>query len=341
MTSTNGRAPRARDVAAAAGVSTATVSRTFNAPDKVAPEARERVLEAARRLGWLPHAAGGALARGRTAIAGFVIPTFDNEVFAVQVGAMQAAFAERDITLLIGCSNYDSDRAATQVEAMLARGVEALAVVGEAQRPGLFDFLDARGVPFVVTYGCRPESPYRRVGFDNRAAYRDITRYLLDLGHRNFGLIFQPEENNDRVAERLAGVREELAERGLSVRPRHARIGRWGVRWGRESLRAILDADGPRPTAIICGNDHLAIGASLEARAMGVEVPGDLSITGFDDVSLAAELDPPLSTTRVDNARIGRTAAGMLLALLDGEAVPDRIEVPPVFIPRGTTARPR
>ena len=336
---TKGAAARALDVAALAGVSTATVSRSFNAPEKVAPLIRERVLAAAAALGWMPHAAGSALARRRSYIVGAVIPTLDDEIFAAQIGAMQAVLAEGGVTLLLGCSNYDPVQALTQVRAMLARGVEALAIVGEAQRPDLFTTVAARHVPYVVTYAWREGSPHPCIGFDNHAAFTRITRHLLDLGHRAFGLIVQPVADNDRVAARLAGVRDSLAERGLGLRPQHLREGPWSIGFGRASLRAILAAP-PRPTAVICGNDWLAVGALIEARALGLAVPRDLSVTGFDDLELAAEIEPPLTTMRVDNAEIGRLAARHLLACLGGHAPPPPPPLVADLLLRGSTAAP-
>ncbi len=140
----NAGPPTAQDVAVAAGVSTATVSRAFNNPEKVAPEVRARVLATASALGWMPHAAGSALARGRTNIAGAIIPTLDNEIFAAQIGGMQSAFAARSVTLLLGCSNYDRDEAFRHAQAMLGKGVEALAIAGEAHRPELFETISLR-----------------------------------------------------------------------------------------------------------------------------------------------------------------------------------------------------
>jgi len=334
------RAARAVDVAVAAGVSTATVSRTFNAPDKVAPAVRDRVLAAAASLGWMPHAAGRALASNRTYIAGAVIPTLDDEIFAAQVGAMQATFAQEGITLFLGSSNYDQTQALAHVQAMLARGVEALSVVGEAHRPELFEAIAARRVPYVVTYSYRPDSPHPCIGFDNRKAFHRITRHLFELGHRIFGLIIQPVAGNDRVAARLAGVQQALAEEGLGLRPQHVREGPWSIAFGRESLRAIASAPHPRPTAVICGNDYLAIGAVIEARALGFDVPSGLSITGFDDVAMAAHIDPPLTTMRVPNAEIGRLAASFLLAQLAGEAPSPVPAVVPDFVQRCSTAPP-
>jgi LacI family transcriptional regulator len=334
------RAARAQDVAKAAGVSTATVSRAVNSPAKVAPAVRDRVLAAAAALGWLPHAAGSALARKRTSIAGVVIPTLGQEVFATQVGAMQAAFAEHDITLLIGCSNYDPDQAAQQVRTMLTRGVDALAVLGQIPKPGLFEVVQARRVPYVITYGSAPDGGHPCVGFDNAAAFHTITRHLLDLGHKVVGMILQPTLHNERIVARLAGVRGALAEEGLGLRPQHLCEGEYGIQAGRKGLRHVLNADGPRPSAIICGNDLLAIGALLEAQTMGLTVPQDLSITGFDDISIAAELDPALTTMKADNAEIGRLAAGYLVSRLQGNATPSEVLIPPILINRSTTAQP-
>lgn len=330
------RPPRAVDVAAAAEVSIATVSRAFNAPDKVAPAIRERVLATAKAMGWMPHAAGSALARRRTSIVGAVIPTLDNEVFAAQVGAMQSAFAEQGITLLLSSFNYDQWQAVHDVQAMLARGVEALAIVGEAHRPELFDLLAARHMPYVITYSHRLESPYPCAGFDNRLAFRTIADHLLDLGHRDIGVILQPTADNDRVQARLEGVREALARRGLGIRPRHLCEGPWSIDFGRRSLRALMATD-PRPTALICGNDHLAIGALLEARAMGLAVPSDLAITGFDDIAISRHMDPPLTTMRIDNRAIGRVAAEYLLARLRGEEPEPPAPLLPELIRRCST----
>ncbi len=220
------RAPRLADVARAAGVSTATVSRTFNDPEKVAPAIRDRVLACAASLVWLPHPAGRALASRRSYIAGAVIPTLDQEIFAAQVGAMQDVFAGRGMTLFLGCSNYDQAQALRHVRAMLARGVEALALAGETQPTEVFTIIAQRGVPYVITYAYRPDSPHPCIGFDNRAAFHAITQHLLALGHRIFGVIIQPTEGNDRVTARLAGLREALATEGLGIRPQHFQRGR-------------------------------------------------------------------------------------------------------------------
>lgn len=342
-------APRARrgtgravlaDVAQLAGVSTATVSRVYNEPGKVSAEVQQRVRDAARELNWIPNAAGRALASTRTHIAGCIIPTLDNHVFASQVAGMQAVMAAHGITLFLGCANYDPEQALTQVSAMLARGVEAVSVVGEVYPPELFELLKTRGIPYVVTYAYRKDSPHCCIGFDNESAFAKLTRHLLDLGHRDFGVIMQPSANNDRVQARLRGIQETLAAHGLAVRPTHLREGPSTIAFGRTSLRAIWKEDTSRPSAIICGNDQLAVGALLEAQALGIAVPDTLSITGFDDIALARELSPSLTTMRVDTHAIGRMAAEALLEMLTG--TPGTVRAASIAVPadmklRGST----
>jgi LacI family transcriptional regulator len=324
------------DVARLAGVSTATVSRAFNDPDKVSPLVRERVRQAALALDWLPNAAGRALASTRSHIAGTIIPTLDDQVFASLVGGTQSVFAERGITLFLGCSNYDPGQALKQVQVMLERGVEAMTIVGEAHPPEVFEALTRYRVPYVVTYSYRADSPHPCVGFDNHAAFARLTGHLLALGHRRFAVVMQPARDNDRVRARMQGLDDTLARHGLTVEHRYE--GEASVAFARASLRAIWSAPGPRPTAILCGNDHLAFGVLREAAELGIAVPQQLSVTGFDDVAMAREQTPALTTMRVDTREIGRQAARHLLQRLDGGALAPGMEIVPELCVRASTA---
>ncbi|MDR6375530.1 MULTISPECIES: LacI family DNA-binding transcriptional regulator [Paraburkholderia] len=307
------------DVAKLAGVSTATVSRVYNEPEKVSAAVRERVEQAALALNWFPNAAGRALASTRSHIAGIIIPTLDDQVFASQVSGMQAAFATRGITLVLGCSNYDPTQALVQVRAMLARGVEAMAIVGEAHPPELFDALRLYRVPYAVTYAYREESPHVCIGFDNFAAYVQMTEHLIALGHRSFAVCIQPTRDNDRVQARVAGIRAALERHGLAVRPEHMCEGESTIAFGRRSLRSIWQAASERPTALICGNDHIALGVLREAEELGIAIPRELSVTGFDDLEISKEIHPTLTTMRVDTREIGQLTAQYLLDMLDGK----------------------
>ena len=339
MRNGSGRA-KLEQVARLAEVSTATVSRVFNAPDKVSEVVQARVRAAASTLNWIPNAAGRALALSRTKIAGAIIPTLDNEIFARQVSGLQGVFAERDFTLLLGCSNYDPDEVLNQVQAMLARGVEALAIVGEDHRPEVFEALRAHAVPYVVTYAFRAGSPHPCIGFDNRAAFESMADHVVSLGHRRLAVILQPLAGNDRVAARLDGIRAGLSRHGLALDAHHLRVGPSTMAYGGESFRELM-AEVPRPTAVLCGNDTLAIGALLAAQKLSLRVPRDCTITGFDDLAIASELTPRLTTMWVDNFEIGRSAARHLLQAIGGLADQPSIELRPEIRIRDTSAPPR
>ncbi|MCO4319082.1 substrate-binding domain-containing protein [Phyllobacterium sp. 21LDTY02-6] len=332
------RSPRAVDVAKVAGVSQATVSRTFNEPDKVQPHIRQRVLAAAESLGWLPHGAGSALARRRSLIAGALIPTLANGIFATHVAALQEVFSDAGINLIVSVSNHDPAQAMRSTQAMLARGVEAITVVGEDFGDPIFDLMAARRVPYVITHGFNANSRHPTIGIDNFKTFQEITNYLLSLGHTTVGMIAPPQANNARVEARVGGVRDALAAAGLGMRPKHFIEGPWSIQFGRDSLAAILAAGSPTPTAIICGNDQIAFGVLTEARARGISIPNDLSIIGFDDDPIAQHTTPPLTSVKVDRASMGQEAALYLLARLRGE-MPD---LPPPMqaklIVRGSTA---
>lgn len=348
-TETNGSGRRSRsgtgkvtlgDVAKLAGVSTATVSRTFNEPEKVAEAIRDKVRNAAAELNWIANAAGRALASSRTRIVGAIIPTLDNEIFARQVSGMQEVLAQRNYTLFVGSTNYDPDEGVRQVRAMLGRGIEALAIVGESYPPELFRTLDEAGLPHVVTYGYSADSTRNCIGFDNRLAFARITQHLLDLGHRHFATIFQPVENNDRVEARLRGIRESLGGAGISLPPERMLIGASSLDYGAEGFSELM-AQTQRPTAIICGNDTIALGALLAAQRLKIEVPTECSITGFDDLAISSRISPGLTTMHIDNAAIGAEAARQLLSAADRKLTSLR---PMEFIPdlrlRGSTAAP-
>jgi LacI family transcriptional regulator len=219
--------------------------------------------------------------------------------------------------------------------------VECLVLVGEAQPPALFDLLASRRVPYVVTYTSGRTGAHTCIGFDNHASAVRITRHLLDLGHRNFGMIAHNAQENDRIQQRIEGICDTLAREGIAIRPQHlVQVDSRHIASGREGMRRIL-ADGElRPTALICTNDYIATGAMIEAKVLDLVIPRDLSIVGFDDIDLSAHLDPALTTIRVPSRRMGEEIAAYIITRLEtGSADP-----PPLLeaelVVRGSTAPP-
>lgn len=331
--STQGR-PTLEDVATAAGVSTATVSRCLSHPEKVRPALRSRVEEVIGRLGYTPHGAARALASSRTNTIGAVIPTLSNAIFAAVVQTLQEALAAEGRTLLLAASDYDRKREAQQIGNLVVRGIDGLMLTGEEREPAVYDLLQRRSIRKVCTYVHHPDSPHSTIGFDNAGTMVRLIAFLHDLGHRRMAMIAGIGQDNDRAAERIAGVRLGLAERGLA--PLAVLERRYSVTEGRQALRTLLELP-ERPTAILCGNDVLALGVMLEAIQLGLSVPNQLSITGFDDLSLAREIPPGLTTIHAPLRDMGRLAADYLMAPANPEEPPLHRELPAELVVRGST----
>ncbi len=328
--------PTLDDVARRAGVSTATVSRCLSTPDKVRPQLRGRVQEAIRAIGYRPHGAARALASRRTNTIGAVIPTLDNAIFAKVAQTLQEVLDTKSRTLLLASSDYRPEREQSQIENLIVRGIDGIMLTGEQRDPAIYNLLQKRGIRYVNTYIHHPLSPHPTIGFDNVAAMEKLVGYLCDLGHRSFAMIGGFTAGNDRAAERIRGTREALMRRLVDL-PRERVFERpYTVSAGREAFRRLRCAEGP-PTAIVCGNDVLAIGALMEAIAMGLTVPEDVSITGFDDLDLAREIAPGLTTIHAPLVEMGHLAADYLVADDLGAEPVRHIELPAELVVRGST----
>lgn len=326
------------DVASRAGCSTASVSRVLNRPDLVQEALRQRVQSAMRELGYVPNSAARALRSRRTHIVGIVIPTLNYAIYARLVEGLQQRLLHHRYSLLVATSEYDLAAEEDRARVLIERGVEGLVLIGDTHRPTLYEHLESSGIPYVNTYVYRADELHPCIGFDNRRATAEVTEFLLELGHRSFGVISAMTAGNDRAAERVAGVRTTLEKRGLAL-PADAVYERpYSIAGGREGFRYLRGLR-PSPSAIVCGNDVLAIGALLEARSSGVKVPDEVSIVGFDNLELAANMDPPLTTVDVPATQMGERAADFLAATIAGESVLRAIRIEPTLIARKTTGR--
>lgn len=308
-----------RDVARIAGVSTATVSRAVNRPESVSEALRDRVNLAIEQVGWVPNAAARALNSNRTGTIGAVFPALALGDFARAIDAMQDALAARDYVLLLARSNYDPELEFSQVRKLVERGVDGLILVGHSRAPGYQDYLSRLKIPYINSFVYEADAVMPCVGPDNAQAMAQMVDYLVEQGHRRFSMIAQTTRSNDRALARYEGVRRALEHHGLAIPPRALFEGKWSIAEGRALLRQAMALD-PRPTALICGNSLLAVGALLEALSLGVAVPQQLSIVGYDDVEFMSELPVPITTVRVASDEVGRVAADCVLDLLEGKA---------------------
>jgi LacI family transcriptional regulator len=326
---------RIEDVARAAGVSTATVSRALSQPELVRPDTRELIQKTVAKLGYVPDAAGRALASGRTRTVGCVIPTLDHAIFARSTNALQTTLAQAGYQLLVASHNYDPMQEMALVEALQQRGVDALVLVGAERQAKLWKLLAAWRNPVLLTWACDPRLP--SVGFDNHAIGALAASHLLELGHRRIAMISGFMAHNDRAQARVAGLRHRLKAANLSLPASALSEQTLNLSGGRKGLIALMQAR-IRPTAIVCGNDLLATGALLEAQRQGLKVPGDLSICGIDNHELAAETNPGLTTVSLPAQDLGRITATQTLAALAGEPIAQQSLLPFELLVRGTTA---
>jgi LacI family transcriptional regulator len=327
------------DVARLARVSTATVSRALTQPDKVKATTATRIRQAVQALGYVAHGAARALASRRTYTIGAVIPTLDNAIFANTAHALQRTLDAAGYTLLLASHEFDAEVEARLTRALIGRGVDGLVLLGTTHHPSVLQMIDLHQVPCVLTWALEVAGRHPCIGFDNRAAAVRIARHLLDLGHREFALISGMTSGNERAAERLEGVRQALAAHGVALAPGRVVEKPYTLTAGREGLREVM-REMPRPTAVICGNDVLAIGALAECNAQGLAVPRDVSVTGFDDLEMAAVVTPSLTTVHFPTAELGTLAGRHLLARLAGAPVEQCTELPVVLVVRASTAPP-
>ena len=306
--------PTLEDVAARAGVSTATVSRCLNSPDQVSEKTRDRVMQAVGDLGYAPNFGARALAAKRTNTFGAIIPTMENAIFARGLQAFQDELRQSGITLLVASSSYSPQQEEEQIRALVTRGADALLLIGQDRTPQSYAFLEKRKIPFVVAWVFDGASRRVSVGFDNRQAMKELAREVLELGHRHLGVITADRVGNDRARGRFEGICDALRDAGLDPGTIAVEESPYAIENGAQAFARLMQAD-PRPTAIMCGNDVLAAGAMRMAAKLGLRVPEDVSITGFDDIELADIVTPPLTTVHVPHREMGRRAAQKLLAL--------------------------
>ena len=309
--------PTLEDVARLAGVSTATVSRCLNSPDQVVERTRDRVLKIVKDIGYAPNFGARALAARRTNTVGVVIPTMENAIFARGLQAFQEELGRHGFTLLVASSSYQPDLETSQVRTLLARGADALMLIGFERHQEVYDILERRGVPYVISWAYRAGDLTPAIGFDNRVAMSALARQVTALGHRRIAVISAPQAENDRARDRVFGVMDACREVGIDPDSVSVLETPYSVENGAAAMERLMS--GPhRPTAVICGNDVLAVGAVRAAKRMGLRVPGDVSVTGFDDIEIAQIVEPPLTTVHVPHRQMGTRAAQMIVSLLHG-----------------------
>ncbi len=311
--------PTLDDVAKKAGVSTATVSRCLNDPKRVVAATRERVMTAVEALGYTPNFAARVMAAKRSFTIGAIIPTMENAIFARGLQAFQEEIHQRGYTLLVSSSAYKPEVEEEQIRTLVARGADGLLLIGHDREARIYDYLEQQNVPAMVAWSFIPGKRTPSIGFDNRQAMMALAGKVIELGHSRLATISGVSQGNDRARLRIQGIKDAMQQHGLSPDALSIIETPYEIESGAEAFRLLMAQDN-RPTAILCGNDVLAVGAVRQADEMGYRVPDDISITGFDDIELARIVRPGLTTIHVPHRDMGRKAAAELIDMIENSS---------------------
>lgn len=325
--------PGVLEVARKAGVSPATVSRVLNDSPLVKPETRARIQRVLDEMNYMRNGAARALSSRRSRTVGLIVPLLGTAVFAEALQVIQTCLQGERYSILTAGTSYDADQELQAARTMIEHGVDGLILVGTRHDPALLRLLKETQIPAVQIFAFDPQSTLPCVGFDNFRASYDITDYLVSMGHRRVAIMLSHTKNNDRISARFEGIKACLHDRGLRTDPDLIVEVGFTIPEGRGGLRELLSR-GKTFTALACTGDVIAVGALLEARAQGIEVPKDLSITGFHDIDLSSQMDPPLTTVQVPIEDMGKTAVNLLLATLDGRSLPTVRNLPTSIVVR-------
>lgn len=330
-----------RDVAVAADVSFKTVSRVLNNEPFVRDETRAKVLRAIEQLGFVPNLSAKRLAQGRAMTIALLYHNASwHYIQDVHRGVLDTARDAGYTTLMHPCDLAEPADACGIIEIASQRQVDGFIVTAPADNAiKLLETLDAMGVPFVRLTPSNRECSWPFVTATDRAGAQDMTRYLLSLAHRRIGYVIGLAESR-AAHDRFAGYRDALAEAGIALDEALVRPGDDHFDSGRDAARSLIEMP-LRPTAIFCSNDEMAAGACVAAREAGLSIPVDVSVAGFDDIALAHQIWPPLTTVRQPIYEIAKTATAMLVDLLARKALPAlHHEIPTSLVIRASTAGP-
>ena len=304
-------------VAKIAGVSTATVSRALNKPDTVSEAVKKKIEHIIKRIGYIPNAGARSLMLKRTGSIGVIVPTLDNAIFAQGLEEFQRQLSQSGYQMLVASTNYDPEIENQQMRNLLLQGVEGIAMFGSSQKLELIRLLRTRKLPYIhIGTLDTPLNGYA-AGFDNKKAIQLGVEYLVQVGHRNFGMIAGKTENNDRARDRVDGVVELLKRNRIFLKKESIIEVPYQIQDARIALKKLLQIN-PSISAVVCGNDVLAIGALLEAQSQGIKIPYQCSILGFDNLELSRHIQPSLSTIHIDAIGMWSKAAHHLMSQING-----------------------
>jgi LacI family transcriptional regulator len=304
-----------REVAKRANVSTATVSRTINRISTVDPQLARRVWRVVEELGFHPNVQARSLVSGRSRILGLVVSEITNPFFPEIVQAFEEIAVQNNYEILLGSIGNDPTRMENAVRRMIERRVDGVAILTFGMEENLIADLRFRKVPLVFVDVGPPVSGISNIRIDYQAGIRQAVQHLVALRHKRIGFISGPLHLKSANARKLA-YQQSMQEIGLEVPLKCVVEGDHTLEGGMCSLAQLANLPNV-PTALLCSNDMTAIGVIRQAYEMGIAVPNQLSVVGFDDIHLAQFITPPLTTVQMSQSALAKLAFNALLKELD------------------------
>ena len=316
---------RLQDVAALAGVSSKTVSNVVHGYPHVRQETRDRVLEAMRALNYRANLSARSLARGRTGVVALAVPRLENPYFAELAGKVIESAERRSCTVLIDETRGDPERERRIIEGLTPMSLDGVIISVQGLTKADLEPLTPSGA--LVLLGERIfDGPADHVAADNVAASRALTEHLATIGRHRIaaiGLSGTPLRGTPDL--RLEGYRQALGDAGITFRPDYlVPVHAYGRADGAEAMGRVLALE-PRPDAVLCFNDEMAIGALHALAKAGVSVPAEMAVAGFDDIAEGRYSNPSLTSVSWDNEEVAKVALDLLEERIgNGAAVPPR-----------------
>ncbi len=311
-----------KTVAERAGVSVGTVSNVLNRPESVAEETRQRVEAAMAELNFVRNASARQLRAGESTVVGAIVLDLRNPVYTALARGIEDRLLADGLMLMMASSDEDPDRERRWLRLFAEQGIRGLLVTPCMDTAELLAAVSSLGIPAVLLDS--HSSSFASVGADSVSGARQAVRHLLEQGHRRIAHLSGPEQL-EQSRERLQGAREAVVEAGLDPEAvlivRH--LPTMSADDGQRGFIEVMASEQDAPTAFFCINDIVALGVMRELRLRRMEIPRDMAVVGYDDVTFASELMTPLTSVRQPMHQIGWTAADILLT----GAAPDRHEL--------------
>ena len=330
-----------KEVARLAGVHPSTISRALrNDPNlRITEETRRRILEAIEAVNYHPNRVARSLRAQRTNVLALMVPDITNPFFAVMLRGVEDAAGAEGFSVIVCNTDERDEKVRAYLQILMGRLIDGMLIATAKRHDPTVMQLCREGYAIVLVNRLCEQAEVPSVGVDESLGTRLAVEHLIALGHRRIAHIAGPDTVSTAHVRRST-FEQVLEEHGLEVRSEWVVAGGFNRRSGYLAMQRLL-ALPQRPTAILAANDLVALGAMTAAREAGLRIPQELSVVGYNDIPIAAELIPPLTTVRVPMNQMGARAAELLIARITGRALAEqRVVLLPELVVRGTTAPP-